>query len=67
MKSIFQVENGFYFFYEYLEKAEFIHNNQNKHNRTTGKGHIYECTVSSKQMLKATKQQQQQQDTEDEN
>lgn len=66
MKNIFQVENGFYFFYEYLEKAEFIYNNQNKHNGTTGKGHIYKCMVSLKEMLKTTKQQQRE-DTEDKN
>lgn len=34
------------FFYEYLEKAEGIYDNQNKHNRTTRKRHIYEYTVS---------------------
>lgn len=39
------------FFYEYLGKADFIYDNENQHNRNTGKKHIYKCIVSLKKML----------------
>lgn len=41
MKSIFYVEMAPMFFNVYLEKAEFIYDNQNKYNRTTEEKGFY--------------------------
>ena len=51
-KHFFKWKMASIFSYEYLEKAQFIYDNPNKYNRTTGKRHIYEFLLSLKELLK---------------